>query len=135
MRAGGIWRSFGVPLGLVGALVIAAVIEPSPFVRVRPGASLHRELECLTMAGLTPVQALAAATSLPANRYGLDDRGRIAPGLRADLMLVEGDPAEGIIATRSIQLLPTDSETSDPNQGRDSHKPSIAREVRRRRNG
>ncbi|MFI7444154.1 amidohydrolase family protein [Nonomuraea indica] len=66
------------------------------------GASLHRELECLTMAGLTPVQALAAATSVPAKCYGLDDRGRIAPGLRADLLLVEGDPTQDITATRSI---------------------------------
>lgn len=66
------------------------------------GASLHGELGLLVRAGLTPVQALAAATSLPAKRFGLADRGRIAPGLRADLLLVEGDPTHDIAATRAI---------------------------------
>jgi imidazolonepropionase-like amidohydrolase len=66
------------------------------------GASLHRELLMLTKAGLTAVQALTAATSVPAHHFGLEDRGRIAPGLRADLLLVDGDPTQDITATRSI---------------------------------
>jgi len=66
------------------------------------GAGLHGELALLVQAGLTPAQALAAATSLPAQRFGLADRGRIAPGLRADLLLVEGDPTADITATRAI---------------------------------
>ena len=48
------------------------------------GASLHGELALLVAAGLSPVQALTAATSAPARAFGLTDRGRIAPGLRAD---------------------------------------------------
>jgi imidazolonepropionase-like amidohydrolase len=67
------------------------------------GVSLHRELELLVDAGLTEVEALAAATSVPANCFGLDDRGRIAPGLQADLMLVDGDPAKEITDTLSIE--------------------------------
>lgn len=66
------------------------------------GASLHGELALLVRAGMTPVEALQAATSKPAKRFGLDDRGRIAPGLRADLLLVEGDPERDISATRDI---------------------------------
>jgi imidazolonepropionase-like amidohydrolase len=66
------------------------------------GASMHRELELLVMAGLTPVEALAAATSVPAKHFGLADRGRIAPDLRADLLLVRGDPTTDILATRDI---------------------------------
>jgi imidazolonepropionase-like amidohydrolase len=66
------------------------------------GASLHGELEYLVEAGLTPVQALVAATSAPADSFRLTDRGRIAPGLRADLLLVDGDPATDIRATRNI---------------------------------
>ena len=66
------------------------------------GISMHGELALLVRAGLSPVEALAAATSLPARRFGLDDRGRIAPGLRADLLLVEGDPSADITATRAI---------------------------------
>jgi imidazolonepropionase-like amidohydrolase len=67
------------------------------------GAALHRELELLVQAGLTPSEALAAATSVPANAYHLRDRGRIAIGLRADVVLVNGDPSTDITATRAIE--------------------------------
>jgi imidazolonepropionase-like amidohydrolase len=69
------------------------------------GASLHGELALLVRAGLTPLQALAAATSSPARAFRLSDRGRIRPGLRADLVLVEGDPTKDILATRRIALV------------------------------
>lgn len=67
-----------------------------------PGVSMHGELEYLVKAGLTPEQALAAATSVTASTFHLTDRGRIAPGLRADLVLVHGDPTADITATRDI---------------------------------
>lgn len=67
------------------------------------GASVHHELQYLVRAGLTPVQALRAATSTPARRFGLDDRGRIAPGLRADMLLVDGDPTTTISDTLNIR--------------------------------
>lgn len=66
------------------------------------GISMHGELELLVQAGLTPLEALRAATSAPANAFGLTDRGRLAPGMRADLLLVEGDPSEDIRMTRRI---------------------------------
>ncbi len=66
------------------------------------GASLHGELALLVGAGLTPIQALQAATSAPAHAFGLEDRGRISPGRRADLVLVEGDPTRDILTTRRI---------------------------------
>ncbi|MCA0175465.1 MAG: CIA30 family protein [Proteobacteria bacterium] len=66
------------------------------------GASLHGELALLVRAGLSPTEALRAATARPAARFGLADRGRIAPGLRADLLLVAGDPSADITATRRI---------------------------------
>ncbi|KAB8145606.1 amidohydrolase family protein [Chloroflexia bacterium SDU3-3] len=69
------------------------------------GVSVHHELQLLVRAGLTPVEALRAATSAPARRFGLADRGRIAPGLRADLLLVEGDPSSDISATLSIRAV------------------------------
>nr|WP_055510392.1 amidohydrolase family protein [Nonomuraea pusilla] len=86
-------RSAGVPL-LAGT-------DATPFVPAH-GAGMHRELQLLTEAGLSAEEALAAATSLPARHFGLADRGRIAPGLRADLVLVEGDPTRDITATGSI---------------------------------
>jgi imidazolonepropionase-like amidohydrolase len=67
------------------------------------GASLHGELQLLVRAGLTPTEALRAATSVPATTFGLDDRGRITPGARADLLLVDGDPTAKITDTLSIR--------------------------------
>ena len=67
-----------------------------------PGATEHRELELLVEAGLTPTGALTGATSAAARAFHLDDRGAIAPGKRADLLLVNGDPTSDIKATRDI---------------------------------
>jgi imidazolonepropionase-like amidohydrolase len=66
------------------------------------GASLHHELQLLVRAGLTPLEALRAATSIPARRFGLLDRGKIVSGARADLLLVEGNPVENISDTLNI---------------------------------
>jgi imidazolonepropionase-like amidohydrolase len=80
--------------------ILAGTDAPNP--GTAHGASIHRELELLVKAGLTPAEALAAATSVPARAFHLNDRGRIAPGLRADLVLVGGDPLKDITDTRSI---------------------------------
>lgn len=77
------------------------------------GASLHRELELLVEAGLTPAEALAAATSVTAETFGLTDRGFIREGMRADLLLVEGDPVSDILATRRILGVWKDGEPAD----------------------
>ena len=66
------------------------------------GASVHGELRLLVSAGLTPVEALAAATRVPAERFGLTDRGRIGVGARADLLLVYGDPTVDVDGTADI---------------------------------
>jgi imidazolonepropionase-like amidohydrolase len=80
--------------------LLAGTDAPNP--GTTHGASIHRELELLVEAGLTPVQALAAATSVPAREFHLPDRGRIAAGLRADFLLVKGDPTRDIKDTRAI---------------------------------
>ncbi len=69
------------------------------------GASVHHELQLLVSAGLTPMEALRAATSTPARRFGLIDRGRIVAGARADLLLVDGDPTTIISDTLSIRAV------------------------------
>ncbi|WP_164963634.1 amidohydrolase family protein [Rubrivivax sp. JA1026] len=86
-----------------GVEILAGSDAPNP--GTAHGASLHHELELLVRAGLTPVQALRAATAAPAARFALGDRGRIAPGRRADLLLVDGDPTADIRATRAIVRL------------------------------
>lgn len=80
--------------------VLAGTDAPNP--GTAHGVSIHRELELLVRSGLTPVEALTAATSAPAVAFHLEDRGVIAPGKRADLLLVKGDPTRDILATRDI---------------------------------
>jgi imidazolonepropionase-like amidohydrolase len=73
---------------------------PEPFLGgLAHGASVHHELQYLVRAGLTPAAALRAATATTARRFALTDRGRIAEGLRADLLLVDGDPTTTISDT------------------------------------
>lgn len=67
------------------------------------GSSLHDELDLLVEAGLSPLEALRSATSVAATAFSLHDRVRIRPGLRADLLLVTGDPVSDISATRQIR--------------------------------
>lgn len=66
------------------------------------GASVHTEIADMVEHGMSPIEALVAATSAPARAFGLDDRGLIQAGMRADLLLVEGDPTQGITDTRNI---------------------------------
>ncbi|MGH3210432.1 MAG: amidohydrolase family protein [Trebonia sp.] len=66
------------------------------------GTSLHRELELLVDAGLSTVDALRSATILPAEHFELADRGVIAPGKRADLVLIDGDPVQDISTVSNI---------------------------------
>ncbi|MFE5375753.1 amidohydrolase family protein [Streptomyces mirabilis] len=75
---------------------------PDSRIDVAYGTSLHYELELLVRAGLSTVDALRAATSLPAKHFGLSDRGAVQPGLRADLVLINGDPIADIRATRQV---------------------------------
>ena len=68
-----------------------------------PGYSLHREIELYVAAGMTPMEAIQAATSVSARAMGLSDRvGTIRAGQRADLLLVDADPLEDIKATRQV---------------------------------
>ena len=78
------------------------------------GISMHREMAALVEAGLTPVDALAAATSVPAAAFKLGRRGCIAAGCKADLLLVEGNPAADIKATRDIVEVWKDGQSAAP---------------------
>jgi imidazolonepropionase-like amidohydrolase len=67
------------------------------------GFAEHRELKLLTEAGLTPLQAIQTATKNAAALLHLDDRGVIAPGKLADLLVVDGDPSKDIAAVDNIE--------------------------------
>ena len=86
-----------------GVPILAGSDAPNP--GTTHGASVHRELELLVRAGLTPIEALRAATAAPADAFDLDDRGRIAAGLKADLVLVRGDATADVRATRDIEAI------------------------------
>jgi imidazolonepropionase-like amidohydrolase len=92
-------RATVAQLAAQGVPILAGTDAPNPGTTY--GASLHGELALLVEAGLSPTAALAAATSAPARAFKLD-RGRIAAGQRADLLLVDGDPTRDIAATRAI---------------------------------
>lgn len=79
--------------------------DPAAPARVAHGNALHRELELLVEAGLTPTEALRAATESTAQFFGLTDRGTVGTGLRADLVLVGGDPTRDITTTRDIRAV------------------------------
>lgn len=91
----------GVPI-LVGT--DASIPNPA-LGGVAHGASVHHELQMLVRAGLSPAEALTAATSRPAHHFSLTDRGRISPGMRADLLLVEGDPTVDISDSLNIRAI------------------------------
>lgn len=83
-----------------GVPILAGTDAPNP--DTGWGISLHHELSLLVESGLTPVEALHTATAGVAERFCLVDRGRIEPGRRADLLLVDGDPSKDILLTRNI---------------------------------
>ncbi|MDZ7671137.1 MAG: amidohydrolase family protein [Gammaproteobacteria bacterium] len=75
----------------------------TPITLAIPGYSLHTELALLVQSGLTPMQALEAATLAPARFFGLQgEMGRIAAGQAADLVLLDADPLADIDNTRRI---------------------------------
>ena len=73
---------------------------------VFPGFSLHDELAHLVAAGLTPMEALQAATSVPAEYLGRsDDFGGVSAGKLADLLLLDADPTVDIANTTQISAV------------------------------
>lgn len=69
---------------------------------VFPGRSLHYELRELVAAGLTPQEALQTAIENPAEFLGRKDIGSIAPGRRADMVMLDANPSQNIENTQKI---------------------------------
>jgi imidazolonepropionase-like amidohydrolase len=78
------------------------------------GDGLHRELEYLVAAGLSPAQALAAATIVPARLFGApDDAAVLQAGQRADIVLLAADPLADIANARRIDAVIADGRLYD----------------------
>jgi hypothetical protein len=95
--AGPAGQVFRNELALVGALHRAGVRVVAGTDQSVPGHSLHRELELYVRAGFTPMEAIQAATLVPAQVMGVSaDVGTVEPGKRADLLLLDANPLDDI---------------------------------------
>ena len=87
-----------------GVKIIAGTDTPIGF--LTPGYSLHKELELLVEAGLTPLQALRSATITPAEFFNLENKmGTIEPGKYADLVILDNNPLDSIKNTQNIHMV------------------------------
>lgn len=80
----------------IGAGLLAGT--DCPGCRLAPGRSILQEIELFVGAGISPARAIRAATTSAMRFLGEEEHGRIAPGQRADLLLVDGNPFEDISA-------------------------------------
>jgi len=85
----------------------------APVTGSMPGISMHTELEMLVRLGLSPREALAAATNNYSLQFGWNELGQIAPGRRADILVVDGDPTENVWNARRISGLIMDGNVLD----------------------
>ena len=85
----------------------------APVEGTMPGISIHTELEMLVRLGLSPREALAAATSNYSLQFGWNELGEIAPGRRADILVVDSDPTTNVWNARRISTLIMDGNVVD----------------------
>ena len=105
-----------------GVLLVAGTDAPYP--GVFQGEGIHRELELLVEAGLTPIEAITAATRNAARLMKAEDEwGTLAAGKRADLIVINGRPDQNISESRNINMVIKDGKILDrPSLKFDSEK-------------
>ncbi len=100
---------------LLRALFQAGVPIVAGTDKALPGHSLHRELELYVKAGLMPSEVIQLATSGSARVMGMEHEvGTIAPGMRADLILVDGDPLQDFAVLRKVTRVVAKGRMYDP---------------------
>ena len=93
---------------IVGALHRAGIPIVAGTDQAVPGYSLHREIELYVQAGFTPMEAIQAATIVPARAMGVEkELGTVQKGKRGDLILINGDPLQDIHNTRNVEYVIT----------------------------
>jgi imidazolonepropionase-like amidohydrolase len=101
-------KVFAKELAVVGALHKAGVPIVAGTDQTVPGHSLHREIELYVQAGFTPMEAIQAATIVPARVMGLDKEvGTVEAGKRADVIILDGNPLESIRNIRKVEFVIT----------------------------
>jgi imidazolonepropionase-like amidohydrolase len=104
----GIAKVFDKEVAIVGALHRAGIPVVAGTDQTVPGHSLHREIELYVQAGFTPMEAIQAATIVPARVMGFDkELGTVEPGKRADLAILGGNPLESIHNIRKVEYVIT----------------------------
>jgi imidazolonepropionase-like amidohydrolase len=99
-------RMFRKSLEIVGALHRAGVTIVAGTDQAVPGHSLHREIELYVQAGFTPMEAIQAATIVPAQVMGLNkELGTLEAGKRGDIIIVDGNPLEDIRSLRNVKAV------------------------------
>jgi imidazolonepropionase-like amidohydrolase len=102
-------KIFEKDVAIVGALHRAGVPIVAGTDQAVPGHSLHREIELYVEAGFTPMEAIQAATIVPARVMGLDkELGTVEKGKRADLILLTANPLADIHNTRQVEYVISD---------------------------
>jgi imidazolonepropionase-like amidohydrolase len=107
-------KVFAKLVAVTGALHQAGVPIVAGTDQTIPGHSLHREIELYVQAGFTPMEAIQAATIVPARVMGVDKEvGTVEPGKRADVILVDGNPLESIRNIRNVKYVIADGKMYD----------------------
>jgi imidazolonepropionase-like amidohydrolase len=102
---------------VVGVLHRAGVPVVAGTDQAVPGHSLHREIELYVQAGFTPIEAIQAATIVPARAMGIDKEvGTIEDGKRADVIILGANPLESIRNIRSVEFVVTNGVMYDCSQ-------------------
>jgi imidazolonepropionase-like amidohydrolase len=101
-------KVFQKEIAIVGALHKAGIPIVAGTDQTVPGHSLHREIELYVQAGFTSMEAIQAATIVPARAMGVEkELGTVEKGKRGDLILINGNPLEDIHNTRNIEYVVT----------------------------
>jgi imidazolonepropionase-like amidohydrolase len=101
-------KVFEKEVEIVGALHRAGIPIVTGTDQAVPGYSLHREMELYVQAGFTPMEAIQAATIVPARVMGIaKETGTVEKGKRGDLILINGDPLADIHNTRNVESVIT----------------------------
>jgi imidazolonepropionase-like amidohydrolase len=101
-------KVFEKEVQVVGALHRAGVPIVAGTDQAIPGHSLYREIELYVRAGFTPMEAIQAATIVPARAMGIDKEvGTVEAGKRGDVIILSSNPLESIRNIRTVEFVAT----------------------------